>query len=73
MAALIPVDSLLIVNCLRLFEEVLETTFGHILSSNYDEVISQFGVSFTTIMSTFNISMTPKVRVFHHHTPSLFV
>ncbi len=35
LAALIPVDSLLIANCLRLFEKVAEATFVHVLSSNY--------------------------------------
>ncbi len=50
----------------RLFEKVVEATFGHVLSSNY-EVISQFGVSFTTIMLTFHISMTPKVHILLHH------
>ncbi len=58
-AALIPVESLPIVNSLRLFEKVVEATFGRVLSPNYEEVISQFGVFFTTIMSTFHISMTP--------------
>ncbi len=64
-----PVDSLPIVNCLPLFEKVVEVTFVHVLSSNYEEVISQFGVSFTTIMSTFHISMTPKVHIVLHHIP----
>ncbi len=69
LAALIPVEPLPIVKCLRLFEKVVEATFGHVLSSNYEEVISQFGVSFTTIMSTFHISMTPKIHVLVHHIP----
>ncbi len=46
-----------------------EATFVHVLSSNFLDVISQFGVSFTTIMSTFHISMTPKVHILLHHTP----
>ncbi len=69
LAALIPVDSLPIVNCLRLFEKVVEATFGHVLSSNYEEVLSQFGVSFTTILSTFRISMTLKIHILLHHIP----
>ncbi len=60
-------ESLSIVNCLRLFEEVVEATFEPVLSPNNEEVISQFGVSFTTIMSTFHISMTPKVHIVLHH------
>ncbi len=44
LAAHIPVESLSIVNCLRLFEKVVEATFGHVLSPNYEEVISQLGV-----------------------------
>ncbi len=63
------VDSLLIVNCLRLFENVVKATFGHVLSSNYEEVISRFGISFTTNMSTFHISMTPEVHILLHHIP----
>ncbi len=55
LAALMLLDSLPIVNWLRLFEKVNEATFRHVLSLNYEEVISQFGVAFTTIMSTFNI------------------
>ncbi len=62
-------ESLPIVNCLRLFEKVVEATFGHVLSPNYEEVISQFGVSFTTIMSTFHISITPNVHIVLHHIP----
>ncbi len=69
MAALIPVDSLPIVNCLRLFEKVVEAPFGHVLSSNYDEIISQFGFSFTPIMSTFHIFMTTKFHFLLHHIP----
>ncbi len=69
LAALIPVDSLPIVKCLRLFEKVVEATFEHVLSSNYKEVMSQFGVSFTTIMCTFHISMTPKINILLHHIP----
>ncbi len=42
-AALIPVESLSIVNCLGLFEKVVEATFGHVLSPTYEEGISQFG------------------------------
>ncbi len=57
--ALIPVDSLPIAKCLRLLEKVVEATFVHVLSSNYEYVICPFGVSFTTIISTFHISMTP--------------
>ncbi len=71
--ALIPVGPLLIANCLRLFEKVVEATFEHVLSSNYEEVISQFGVSFTTIMSTFHISMTLKSISYSTTSPSLFV
>ncbi len=62
-------DSLPIANCLRLFEKVTEATFVQVHSSNYLDVISQFGVSFTTIMSTFHISMTPKVHILLHHIP----
>ncbi len=69
LAALIPFESLPIVNCLCLFEKVVEATFGHVLSPNYEEVISRFGVSFTTIMSTFHISMAPKVHIVLHHIP----
>ncbi len=54
---------------LRLFETVVEATFGHVLSPNYEEVISQVGVYFTTIMSTLHISMTPKVHILLHHIP----
>ncbi len=46
-----------------------EATFVHVLSSNYLDVISQFGVSFATIMSTFYISTTPKVHILLHHIP----
>ncbi len=59
LAALMLLDSLPIVNLLRLFEKVNEATFRHVVSLNYEEVISQFGVAFTTIMSTFHISMAP--------------
>ncbi len=69
LAALMPVESLPIVNCLRLFEKVVEATFGHVLSLTYEEGIFQFGVCFTTIMSTFHISMTPKVHIVLHHIP----
>ncbi len=58
----IPLDSLPIV-------EVVEATFGHVLSSKYDEVISQFGVSFTKIMPKFHISLNPKVNILLHHIP----
>ncbi len=63
---LIPLDSLPIVNWLRLCEKVIEATFRHVLSLNYEEVISQFGVAFSTIMSAFHIS---KVHIVLHHTP----
>ncbi len=69
LAAVIPVDSPPIVNCLRLFEKVVDATFGHILSSTYEEVMSQFGVSFTAIMLTFHISLTPKIHILLHHVP----
>ncbi len=35
LAALIPLDSLPIANCLLLFEKVAEATFEHVLPSNY--------------------------------------
>ncbi len=47
----------------------LRKFFGHVLSPKYEEGISQFGVSFTPIMSTFHISMTPKVQIVLHHIP----
>ncbi len=59
------------INCLRLFEKFVEANFGHVLSSNYEEVISQFGFFFTTIMLTFHISMSPKVHIVFHHIPQL--
>ncbi len=55
--------------CAYLLLKVVEATFGHVLSPNYEEVISQVGVSFTPIMSTFHISMTPKVHIVLHHIP----
>ncbi len=56
---------------LRLFEKVVEATFGHVLSANNEEVISQFGVPFTTIMSIFHIFMTPKIHIFLQHIPQV--
>ncbi len=57
------------VNCLRLFGKVVEAAFVHVPSSIYEEVNSQFGVAFTTFMSTFHIAMTPKVHIVLHHIP----
>ncbi len=62
-------DSLPIVNFLRLFEKVNEATFVHLLSSNYLDVITKFGVSFKKNMSQIHISMTPKVHIVLHHIP----
>ncbi len=47
----------------------LHATFGHRLSSNYEEAIEQFGVNFTREMCQFQISMTTKIHILLHHVP----
>ncbi len=60
---------LAIIDCLKAFARAAEATFGHRLSSNYEEAIEQFGVNFTRVMPQFQISMTTKVHILLHHVP----
>ncbi len=66
-AFLLPSECLPIIDCLKAFARVSEATFGYRLSSNYEEVIEQFGVTFSRVMSQFRLFMTTKVHTLLHH------
>ncbi len=69
LALLVPSECLPIIDCLKAFARVTEATFGDRLSSNCEEVSEQFGVTFSTVMSQFRLSMTPKIHSLLLHVP----
>ncbi len=69
LAAITPPESQPIINCLRLFGDVFDATFDFYIPPNYREIIDQFGASYSALMSTFDIPMTPDVHIILHHIP----
>ncbi len=58
-----------ITDCLKALAGVSEATFGYHFSSNYEEVTEQLGVTFSRLMSQFQLSMTIKVHILLRHVP----
>ncbi len=72
LALLVPSECLPIIDCLKAFARVAEATLGYRLSSNYEEIIEQFGVTFSRVMPQFRLFMTTKVHILLHHVPIVY-